>query len=648
MVDLQEHPGGDTIAGSVLPVYAADGTCLTDYGPDPVVAFGGAPRTGEQRQVEAIAACPPGPVLDAWLRGLDLTVLAPAILVEVVAARARMEAHQHAAMLDAVAELANRPEMHPQWSPLAGAPPTQGCVAGDELAMRLGWSLMTANKTVHRALTLDGMLAATREALETGHIDAGKTEVLAAALIDLPYQAAHAVEDAVLPDAAQCSRRQLEQRVAREVRIADPTGEAGRNTRARCSRRVTRPRRRPHGMAAMWVVLAAEDATRVDGVLHHTARTAKALGDPRTLDQLRADALRDLVVGDVPESDGPAFEVHLDPPTPVPTQRRASRRWPDTTTRGAPTRPAEPIPTATLTPVGQPEAGTAPTAPTTTASTPRGTEPRETAPTGSTPTEPVRRTGPAVSTPPTEPPPDTTSTEAAPGTTPTATAPSPTPTEPAPSSTSTEPTPTATVPAVPASDLITAAARRSCTRCTGRPGAEVRLTIAASTLLGLDDAPADLDGYGPIDAVRARALADGGIWRRIVTDPTTGQVLDVGRQRYRPPAGLVEFVRTRDTTCAAPGCTVPARSADLDHTIEYHPRPGDPPDTPLGRTDADNLGPLCHRHHRLKTDGGFRLRQISSGLFEWITPTGHRYLTRPGTGRNHDATTDPHDAPPPF
>jgi hypothetical protein len=401
-------------------------------------------------------------------------------------------------------------------------------------------------------------------------------------------------------------------------------------------------------MAAMWVVLAAEDATRVDGVLHHTARTAKALGDPRTLDQLRADALRDLVVGDVPESDGPAFEVHLDPPTPVPTQRRASRRWPDTTTRGAPTRPAEPIPTATLTPVGQPEAGTAPTAPTTTASTPRGTEPRETAPTGSTPTEPVRRTGPAVSTPPTEPPPDTTSTEAAPGTTPTATAPSPTPTEPAPSSTSTEPTPTATVPAVPASDLITAAARRSCTRCTGRPGAEVRLTIAASTLLGLDDAPADLDGYGPIDAVRARALADGGIWRRIVTDPTTGQVLDVGRQRYRPPAALDELVRTRDGTCAAPGCTVPACGCDLDHTEEYHPQPGADPDTPLGRTDADNLGPLCHRHHRLKTDGGFRLRQIQPGLFEWITPTGHRYLTRPGTGQSHDATADPYDAPPPF
>jgi hypothetical protein len=500
--------------------------------------------------------------------------------------------------------------------------------------------------------------------LETGHIDAGKTEVLAAALIDLPYQAAHAVEDAVLPDAAQCSRRQLEQRVAREVRIADPTGEAGRNTRARCSRRVTRPRRRPHGMAAMWVVLAAEDATRVDGVLHHTARIAKALGDPRTLDQLRADALRDLVVGDVPESDGPAFEVHLDPPAPVPTQRRASRRWPGTSTRGAPTRPAEPIPTATLTPVGQPGDDTAPAGPMPPAptpnqpgSTPTPARPAPGAPAEATPRSPRPRAAPATPAQ-SEPAPDSASTDADPtdadptDADPTEAVPTDAdPTEAVPTDADpTEAVPTVLVPTpVPAfAPPSSAAARRSCTRCAGRPGAEVRLTIAASTLLGLDDQPADLDGYGPIDAVRARALADGGIWRRIVTDPTTGQVLDVGRQRYRPPAALDELVRTRDGTCAAPGCTVPACGCDLDHTEEFHPQPGADPDAPLGRTDADNLGPLCHRHHRLKTDGGFRLRQISSGLFEWITPTGHRYLTRPGTGRAHDATTDPHDAPPPF
>ena len=562
MVDLQEHPDGDVVAAGVLPVYGPDGRCLTDYGPDPVVAAGGAPRTGEQRQVEAIASCPPGPGLDAWLRGLNLKVLPSAVVVEVVAARVRMQAHQHAAMLEAVAELASRPEMRPDWSPLAGAPPTQPCVAGDELSMRLGWARVTATKVVHRALVLDGMLVATGEALASGHLDAAKAEVLAAGLADLPYQAAHAVEDAVLPDAGQCSARQLQRRVEQEVRLVDPDGAAGRHRRARCTRRVTHPRPQPHGMASMWVVMAAEGATRVDGVLDHTARTAKALGDERTLDQLRADGLRDLVVGDVPASDGPAFEVHLDPPAPVLPAPRRSSSWPLTTTRGQPVhpRPAEPVPTATVVPVSQVDPAANPT--------------------------------------------------------------------------------TAT------QDI---AEQRGCSgRCTGRPGAEVRVTISASTLLGLDDRPADLDGYGPIDAVRARALASGGVWRRVVTDPLTGQVLDVGRTRYRPTAALAEHVRTRDGTCAAPGCPVPARRADLDHTTAYHPRPDDPPDTPLGRTDADNLGPLCRRHHRLKTDGGYRLRQINPGLFEWLTPTGHRYLTRPGTGRSHDATTDPHDAPPPF
>ncbi len=621
MADLQEHPDGDTLADLVLPVYGDDGVCLTDYGPDPVVAFGGAPRTSEQRQIEAIAACPAGPVLDAWLRGLDLTVLTPAILVEVVAARARMEAHQHAAMLDAVAELATRPEMAPDWSPLAGAPPTHPSVAADELAMRLGWARVSANKAVNRALLLNGMLTATGQALDTGHIDAAKADVIATGLTDLPYQAAHAVETAVLPDAAQCSRTQLEQRVAREVRLADPDGEAGRHTLARRGRRVTHPRRRPHGMAAMWVVLAPEDATRIDGVLDHTARAAKALGDPRTLDQLRADGLRDLVVGDAPSSDGPAFEVHLDPPAPVlPTPRRGSD-WLVTTTRRQPVRPrpVEPTPTATVIPISDPAPDTAVTEPA-----------PSNAPAGSSASATASGAAPTLPAPTGRAPTDPTPSELGPDTTPIEPAATPALTEGAPDT-----APTATV-------------RRGCGRCSGRPGAEVRVTIAASTLLGLDDKPADLDGYGPIDAVRARALADDGVWRRIVTDPITHQVLDVGRERYRPPAGLAEFVRTRDTTCVAPGCTFPARNADLDHTIEYHRQPGDPPDTPLGRTDADNLGPMCHRHHRLKTDGGFRLRQIQPGLFEWITPAGHRYLVRPGIGRTHDATTDPHDAPPPF
>jgi hypothetical protein len=586
-LDLQEHPDGDAVAVPVLPVYAPDGTCLTDFGPDPVVAAGRAPRTSEQRQVEAIRSCPPGPVLDAWLRGLDSRVLTPMVLAEVVAAEDRMESHHHARKLGVVAELASRQEMRPDWSPLAGAPPTQTSVAGDELAMRLGWARMTANKVVRRAVVLDGLLGATRDALEAGHIDAAKAEVLTAALTDQAFQVAHAVEDAVLPEADQCSVAELRQRVQREIRLADPEGAASRHERARCARRVTHPRPQPDGMASMWLVLAAEDATRVDGVLDHAARAAKAVGDARTLDQLRADGLRDLVVGDVPASDGPAFEVRLDPPAPVlPTPRRSADWLTTTTDRLTPRRPVDPIPTATIVPLDPTDRHVPPSAPSAGA--------------------------PAAADPPAAPAP--TGAPLAP----TALAPAPT------------------------------TGGRGCTRCSGRPGAEVRITVAASTLIGLDDQPAHLDGHGPIDAVRARALAVGGVWRRLVTDPVTHRLLDVGRERYRPPAALDEFVRTRDGTCVAPGCMRPARGCDLDHTDEFHAQPGAEPGAPLGRTDADNLGPVCRRHHRLKTDGGFRLRQIAPGLFEWITPTGHRYLTRPGTGQTHDATADPHDEPPPF
>src|SRR5690606_5132105 len=80
---------------------------------------------------------------------------------------------------------------------------------------------------------------------------------------------------------------------------------------------------------------------------------------------------------------------------------------------------------------------------------------------------------------------------------------------------------------------------------------------------------AELEGYGPLTPDIARALAAGNPWRRLLTDPLTGAILDVGRTRYQPPAALAEYVRERDQTCTRPGCTTPARSCDLDHTIPW-------------------------------------------------------------------------------
>src|SRR5699024_4607869 len=74
----------------------------------------------------------------------------------------------------------------------------------------------------------------------------------------------------------------------------------------------------------------------------------------------------------------------------------------------------------------------------------------------------------------------------------------------------------------------------------------------------------ELAGYGPISPAVARALAAGGDWRRIVTDPLTGAVLDVGHTRYRPTQAIADHVRARDRMCVRPGCGHRAHDCELD------------------------------------------------------------------------------------
>jgi Domain of unknown function (DUF222) len=151
------------------------------------------------------------------------------------------------------------------------------------------------------------------------------------------------------------------------------------------------------------------------------------------------------------------------------------------------------------------------------------------------------------------------------------------------------------------------------------PAAQVQVTVAASTLLGLDDHPGELAGYGPITAQAARQLAADGTWRRILTDPVSGTVLDVGRSTYRPPKALADHVRTRDRTCRFPGCRHPARRCDLDHGIPY----------PKGPTSACNLCCLCRHHHRLKHHGAWTVEHGDHDALVWTSPTGRRYTTTP-------------------
>ena len=146
----------------------------------------------------------------------------------------------------------------------------------------------------------------------------------------------------------------------------------------------------------------------------------------------------------------------------------------------------------------------------------------------------------------------------------------------------------------------------------------VNVTIDLPTLLGLAENPGQLAGYGPIPASVARELASDAQWKRFITEPQTGNLLDFGRESYEPPQHLKDFLIARDRTCRFPGCRRSALLSDLDHAESWESG---------GTTSPDNLGALCRRHHRLKTHDGWKIESFSDGSCTWTSPLGKQFFT---------------------
>lgn len=146
----------------------------------------------------------------------------------------------------------------------------------------------------------------------------------------------------------------------------------------------------------------------------------------------------------------------------------------------------------------------------------------------------------------------------------------------------------------------------------------INVTIDLPTLLGLAENPGQLAGYGAIPASVARELASDGKWKRFITDPQTGSLLDYGRESYEPPQALKDFLIARDRTCRFPGCRRSAALSDLDHAQSWDEG---------GSTSVENLGALCRRHHRLKTHDGWSVTSNPDGSCTWTSPLGKKFFT---------------------
>lgn len=160
------------------------------------------------------------------------------------------------------------------------------------------------------------------------------------------------------------------------------------------------------------------------------------------------------------------------------------------------------------------------------------------------------------------------------------------------------------------------------------PEVEVQLVVSEATVAGRATDPAELAGLGPLTPGEtsdllgpAFAAGDRTTWRRPLTDPVTGTLIDRAEERYRPSAALDRAVRARDLTCRFPGCRRSAEAAgtDVDHTIAY----------PAGATVATNLAVLCRRHHRLKHRARWQASLNPDGVMVWTTPSGRSLETWP-------------------
>jgi hypothetical protein len=150
----------------------------------------------------------------------------------------------------------------------------------------------------------------------------------------------------------------------------------------------------------------------------------------------------------------------------------------------------------------------------------------------------------------------------------------------------------------------------------------VDVVISADHLAGDNDWTPESKRLGPIGSEIARDLcaSPDARWRRLITDPISGELVAMDTSAYRIPRHLREAIKARDVSCRFPGCHSRAEFFDCDHIVPH----------PEGETCSANLAGLCRRHHRTKTFSTWKVERdplAPRHELVWTSPLGRRYRT---------------------
>lgn len=169
--------------------------------------------------------------------------------------------------------------------------------AAAEVAAALKWTRRTADNEMGLAADLRRRLPQVWDALIEGHIDVARAKVLVYGTTHLPIGTAQDVVDTIIDNAHRYTTGQLRTRLRKLCIEADPDEAVRRYETAVAERRVT-SEADDAGTAHLFGLDLPPD--RLEAGLRHINDLAKSLrrpGETRTIDQLRADVLLDLIAG---------------------------------------------------------------------------------------------------------------------------------------------------------------------------------------------------------------------------------------------------------------------------------------------------------------------------------------------------------------
>lgn len=132
---------------------------------------------------------------------------------------------------------------------------------------------------------------------------------------------------------------------------------------------------------------------------------------------------------------------------------------------------------------------------------------------------------------------------------------------------------------------------------------------------------ASIVGGDSIDPLTAKQMfLNATSFRRVITDPVKGVVVDMDRRTYRPTRAQRDWLTLHHGTCTRDGCTHLAVDADLDH---------DRPWVRGGTTDLTQLRPLCPRDHTMRHRTRVRYRTRPDRTVQIVSPTGYASTAPP-------------------